>query len=97
MLDKAKLPTHFTPHGLRHTYASLLLAEGVDVHYVSDQLGHGSIEPTVSTYGAWLKPKRRAGLHTLVGFSQHVLSFWSAVLLLIWLFAAAYVLWHEGG
>jgi hypothetical protein len=31
------------------------------------------------------------------GFSQHVLSFWSSVLLLIWSFAAAYVLWQEGG
>jgi integrase len=65
VLNKAELPSHFTPHGLRHTYASLLLAEGVDVYYVSDQLGHASIELTVSTYGAWLKPKRRAGLDTL--------------------------------
>ena len=32
-----------------------------------------------------------------VGFSQHVLSFWSSVLLLIWSFAAAYVFWQEGG
>jgi hypothetical protein len=31
------------------------------------------------------------------GFSQHVLSFWSSVLLLLWLMAAAYVLWQEGG
>jgi integrase len=65
VLGKADLPKHFTPHGLRHTYASLLLAEGVDVYYVSDQLGHASIELTVSTYGSWLKPKRRAGLDTL--------------------------------
>jgi len=31
------------------------------------------------------------------GFSQHALSFWSSVLLLIWSSAAAYVLWDEGG
>lgn len=49
VVEKAELPRHFTPHGLRHTYASLLLAEGVDVYYVSDQLGHASIELTVST------------------------------------------------
>jgi hypothetical protein len=30
------------------------------------------------------------------GFSQHVLSFWSSVLLLLWLIAAAIVLWREG-
>jgi hypothetical protein len=29
------------------------------------------------------------------GFSQHVLSFWSSVLLSIWLLASAYVLWRE--
>jgi hypothetical protein len=44
VLKKAEQPNHFTPHGLRHTYASLLLAEGVDVYYVSDQFGHASIE-----------------------------------------------------
>jgi hypothetical protein len=31
------------------------------------------------------------------GFSQHVLSFWSSVLLSIWLLASAYVLWREAG
>ena len=31
------------------------------------------------------------------GFSQHVLSFWSSLLLLLWLFAASYALWREGG
>jgi hypothetical protein len=31
------------------------------------------------------------------GFSQHMLSFWSSVLLLIWLLAAAYALWRAGG
>ena len=31
-----------------------------------------------------------------LGFSQHVLSFWSSVLLLLWLIAAAIVLWREG-
>ena len=35
------------------------------------------------------------GLYYL-GFSQHVLSFWSSVLLLLWLIAAAIVLWREG-
>ena len=32
-----------------------------------------------------------------LGFSQHMLSFWSSVLLLIWLLAAAYSLWRAGG
>src|SRR5207247_6759634 len=46
------LPPHFTPHGLRHTFASLLLQAGVDVYYVSRMLGHADIGLTVSTYGS---------------------------------------------
>jgi integrase len=40
LVKKAKLPLHFTPHCLRHTYASILLAEGVSPVYVQEQLGH---------------------------------------------------------
>jgi len=42
-----------------------LLQEGVDVYYVSQMLGHADISLTVQTYGAWLAPKRRAGLDSL--------------------------------
>jgi integrase len=45
---------HFTPHCLRHTYASILLAEGKSSVYVQMQLGHASISLTVDTYGKWL-------------------------------------------
>jgi integrase len=55
----------FTPHGLRHTYAALHLQHGTDVYYVSRQLGHASIELTVSTYGVWLQPNRRAAVDAL--------------------------------
>src|SRR6188768_1128892 len=61
VLKAAKLPEHFTPHCLRHTYASILLAEGVSPVYVQEQLGHATIELTVSTYGRWLK-KRAPGV-----------------------------------
>lgn len=53
-LDKAQLPLHFTPHCLRHTFASLLLSNGASVQYVQRQLGHASITLTVDTYGKWL-------------------------------------------
>ena len=39
------------PHTLRHTYASLLLAQGVSMVYVKEQLGHHSIQITVDLYG----------------------------------------------
>jgi integrase len=38
------------PYSCRHTFASLLLAEGRTVHYVAGQLGHGA-EQTLRTYG----------------------------------------------
>jgi integrase len=53
-LKEAKLPPHFTPHSLRHSYASILIAEGVSPAYVQRQLGHASITLTVDTYGSWL-------------------------------------------
>ena len=65
LLKKAKLPLHFTPHCLRHTYASILLAEGVSPVYVQEQLGHATIELTVSTYGRWLKKRAPGALDRL--------------------------------
>jgi integrase len=56
-LKHAGLPLHFTPHCLRHTYASLLLQDGVSPAYVQEQLGHSSIKLTVDTYGRWLRKK----------------------------------------
>jgi len=34
----------------RHTYASLLIAQGVNVAFASRQLGHASITTTLNTY-----------------------------------------------
>jgi integrase len=56
-LKAAGLPPHFTPHCLRHSFASLLLQQGESPQYVQEQLGHASITLTVDTYGRWL-PKQ---------------------------------------
>jgi integrase len=56
-LEAANLPLHFTPDRLRHTFASLLPADGVSPAYVQEQLGHSSIKLTVDTYGRWLRKK----------------------------------------
>ena len=37
-------------HGLRHRYASLLIAAGIDVVYVARQLGHSNPRITLTTY-----------------------------------------------
>lgn len=53
-LRAAGLPGRFSPHSLRHTFASLLLQAGESPVYVQRQLGHSSIQLTVDTYGRWL-------------------------------------------
>jgi integrase len=58
ILAVAKLP-HFSPHDLRHTFASLHLQAGASPDYVKAQLGHASIALTCDTYGRWL-PKGNA-------------------------------------
>lgn len=39
-----------TMHGLRHTYASMLINKGIPIAEVSAQLGHSSIDITLRTY-----------------------------------------------
>lgn len=39
-----------TPHDLRHTHATLLLLDGVNVKVVSERLGHASVAITMATY-----------------------------------------------
>lgn len=41
---------HFTPHSLRHTHATLLIAEGVNIPAVSHRLGHSNINTTNMIY-----------------------------------------------
>ena len=53
-LKAAGLPLHFSPHCLRHSFASLLLQHGESPAYIQRQLGHASIQLTVDTYGKWL-------------------------------------------
>ena len=48
-LELAKLQ-HIRWHDMRHTFASLLIAEGANVVYVSRQLGHASPDITLRVY-----------------------------------------------
>jgi integrase len=47
-----------TMHGLRHTHASVLLYRKGDINYVSERLGHSTIETTYKHYSHVLKELR---------------------------------------
>jgi len=49
-----------TFHGLRHTHASWLLSQGIDIHYVSERLGHASITMTLEVYTHLLDSTRKS-------------------------------------
>jgi integrase len=48
-----------TPHDLRHSWASHMLASGADLAYVSNQLGHANPSITLRIYSHWVPGTRR--------------------------------------
>jgi integrase len=53
MLDAAGLHRR-GPHQMRHSFASLLLSDGVPILYVSRQLGHRDPSITLRVYAHWM-------------------------------------------
>ncbi|MGO8903992.1 MAG: tyrosine-type recombinase/integrase, partial [Solirubrobacteraceae bacterium] len=68
------LPEGLTPHKLRHTFASLLVALGTDPGAVMDQLGHTDPAFTLRVYrhGMRRDPEARTALALLVGINPGV-------------------------
>src|SRR5215831_16386770 len=46
------------PYALRHTFATLLLAQGQSIKYVAAQLGHSSAMTTLAHYARWMPAER---------------------------------------
>jgi integrase len=56
---KRKLLPRLRFHDLRHSAATLLLAQGVPARYIMELLGHSSITLTMNTYGHVLEEMQR--------------------------------------
>jgi integrase len=66
--DREPLPSNLTPHSLRRTFASVLVALGYDVAVVMRMMGHTTPSFTLSVYTqamAW-SPEERVALRALV-------------------------------
>ena len=60
-----KLPEDLTFHGLRHTSASLLIAQGTDLRSVASRLGHSDMTTTARTYAHAIKSRDVAAADAL--------------------------------
>ncbi len=61
--SNARLSNYITPHTFRHTFATLLLEEDVDIRYIQQILGHSSIKTTELYTHVTTKKQREILLH----------------------------------
>ena len=61
---KAGLPKEFVFHGLRHTYASDLVRQGVSLDIIAKQLGHSNTVTVSNTYGHLAEHFRESQVRT---------------------------------
>jgi integrase len=64
LLKRAGL-AHHRVYDLRHTYASLLLADGAPITYIAEQLGHSSSATTLRYYARWIPSKGKRWVNSL--------------------------------
>ena len=57
-------------HSLRHSFASIHIANGESLAYIRDQLGHHSIQVTVDMYGHLVPGSNREAADRLLSVSQ---------------------------
>ena len=65
MYDRGTKYSGLTPHMLRHTQATLLIGENVDIKTVSSRLGHSTVKLTLDTYAHAIAAKDQAAANTI--------------------------------
>lgn len=61
---RAKLPM-LSPHALRHTFATILISDGVNFKTVSMLLGHSSVAFTLDTYAGIYQNEKKDAINVL--------------------------------
>jgi integrase len=76
--DQPPILAHVTPHTLRRTYISFMLAAGFDLPYVQEQVGHQDPSTTLKIYAQVIRrPDRdqlRAEMRALLGEDRPVIA-----------------------
>ena len=63
---------HINFHGLRHTFATMALQNGVDIKTVSNMLGHYDAGFTLRTYTHATRQKQDEAARTMGNFMERV-------------------------
>ncbi|WP_300562790.1 site-specific integrase [Companilactobacillus sp.] len=61
-----------TFHGLRHTHASLLIAHGISIDYISERLGHSNVSMTYRVYTHLLENVREKDNENTMDFLNNL-------------------------
>ena len=65
ILKKYNLPKELTVHSLRHTNASLLISQNVDIRTVANLLGHAQPSTTLNIYAHAFDSTKKAASERL--------------------------------
>lgn len=72
MLNRLNIDTNLTLHGLRHTYASVLLYKQINILTVSKLLGHRDATTTQETYAHIVKELEDQDLEKIVNIMKYL-------------------------
>ena len=70
-LEQAKIEKAVTMHGLRHTYASMLILLKRPITEISEYLGHADVSVTMRVYAHFLKQKKQDAMSDLERLIQN--------------------------